>query len=633
MPRSAPPLRRLAVALMAVGMLVVGASAPAATAADKHSDSDLSTDWRVAFNDDIDYQANIFASFDTTPYFIFTEVYDTLLNYDIPTGAPDLKHSPATSYHESKDGLTITYHLRPGMRWSDGKPFTSADVAFSFRLAPHSIVNSDYTTNVKSVNDPTPTTFVIHMKKPDARILTAFVPIVPQHIWKNVPLNALNKFNPCCPMVGSGPFYVKSLNPQGTSVLVPNPYFYGPKGHIKRILLIRYQDEEAELRDLKLGNVDAINIGRPTWVDELRSDPEVHVWSTPAVGFNEVAFNSCPPTGSPICTGPAPGVHVKVVQDLAIRHAMQWAIDRDVIAREVWKNQAIPGGGLISPAYESRGYFKDWSKDPNLGYRYDPAKARQVLKDGGWNCPPGGICTKNGTKAEFTLMVLSDAAEDQLTALRMQAWARAVGIKIDIRISTEDAIDTAIYNTTDSKKPGDSGKYEPTYDAFMWSWGGDIATPDYNFEVMTCTNWSADAQWCNHTFSKLTSEALTETDFKKRVELLHEAEKIELEQSPYVIYAYTPYISVTRTDTWKNYQPTPTTVDGKEGQPFGESWAQLQLVQPGRRTGNNYAGTAWVIAFMTGVVVVLVAIGWYRRRREEHQPFELPPASPEPSLP
>src|SRR4051794_16422419 len=143
MPRSAPPLRRLTLVLMAIGMLAVGASAPAAAASDTHSGSDRSTDWRMAYNDDIDAQANIFGAYDTTPYFIFYEVYDNLLNISIPTGAPDVDHSPATSYHVSKDGLTITYKLRSGMRWSDGKPFTSADMAFSYRIAPHGVVNAD----------------------------------------------------------------------------------------------------------------------------------------------------------------------------------------------------------------------------------------------------------------------------------------------------------------------------------------------------------------------------------------------------------------------------------------------------------------------------------------------------------
>ena len=146
----------------------------------------------------------------------------------------------------------------------------------------------------------------LKLKRYDARILSAYVPIVPKHIWGKVGFGKLTKFNPCCPMVGSGPFYVKSLDPQGTSVLLPNPYFYGPRGHIKRILLIRYQDEEAMLRDLKLGRVDAINSGAPAWVDSLGTHAKL--WASPGPGFNELAFNMCPPQGSPICTGPAPGV-------------------------------------------------------------------------------------------------------------------------------------------------------------------------------------------------------------------------------------------------------------------------------------------------------------------------------------
>jgi peptide/nickel transport system substrate-binding protein len=623
---SASALRRLALALTLLATIAAGQAGPAAADAND-SNSDLSTDWRLAYNDAIDYQANIFHSYDTTPYFIFTEVYDTLLNYDIKDGSPDLANSPADSYTESKDGLTITYHLRPNLRWSDGKPLTADDVVFSYEVSKHSIVNSDYTDNMASITALSPTTVQIKMKRPDARILSAYVPIVPKHIWGKLPVNQIPKFNPCCPMVGSGPFYVKSINPQGTTVLEPNPYFYGDKGQIKRILLIRYQDEESMLRDLKLGKVDAINSGPTSWVDVLRKDTNAKFWSSPGPGFSELAFNSCPPQGSTICSGPGSGVHTKVVQDPAIRQALQWAIDRNEISRVVYHNQATPGGGLISSYYQARGYFKDWltdPADPQFNYTYDPDKARQILKDGGWSCPTGGICSKDGTKAEFTLLVLADASEDQQSGLRIQAWAKAVGIKIDVQVATEDAVNGQIYHSTSSKAPADSGKYEPTYDAFIWGWGGDVATPDYNFSVMGCGNWSADAQWCNPKFDKLAKEALAEPDFHKRVDMLHQAEKLELEASPYIIYAYSPYVSVTRTDTWHGYQPSPS--DG--GQPFGMSWEQLQLLTPGQKAGSNYAGTAWVIAFLVGISGLVLALGWWRRRREEHQPFEDAPGEP-----
>jgi len=155
----------------------------------------------------------------------------------------------------------------------------------------------------------------------------------------------------------------------------------------------------------------------------------------------------------------------------------------------------------------------------------------------------------------------------------------------------------------------------------MWGWGGDVSTPDYDFEVLACGDASSDSFWCNRRYTKLTKEALTQPDFKKRVDLLHTAEAMELRASPYIITQFTPYLSVTRTDTWTNYQPSP----GAGGQPFGWSWIQLQLLQPGKKASTNYAGTAYVIAFMVGTLALVVGVGFWRRYREEHQPFELPP--------
>ena len=135
--------RRTRLALIAVLSLLVLVAGTGSTSASSQKDSSLSTDWRLAYTDSIDYQANVFASFNSTPYFIFTEVYDLLLNYNLATGAPDIHNSPAYKYKLTDNGKTITYWLRKGMRWSDGKPFTSADVVFSYKIAHLSNVNCD----------------------------------------------------------------------------------------------------------------------------------------------------------------------------------------------------------------------------------------------------------------------------------------------------------------------------------------------------------------------------------------------------------------------------------------------------------------------------------------------------------
>ena len=106
---------------------------------------------------------------------------------------------------------------------------TSDDLVFSYEAAPYSNVNGDYTRNVKSIKALSPTVVQLKLNRYNARILSVFVPIVPSTIWGKVGLDKLTKLNPCCPMVGSGPFYVKSLDPEGTSVLLPNSPSTAPR--------------------------------------------------------------------------------------------------------------------------------------------------------------------------------------------------------------------------------------------------------------------------------------------------------------------------------------------------------------------------------------------------------------------
>lgn len=154
-------------ALVLATALAACALAGPALAPSPAAAGEKSTDWRMAFSDAIDFQANIFAAFDSTPYFIFTEVYDTLLNYNLKDGGPDLQNSPTTSYNVSKDGLVYTFHLRKGMRWSGGKPFTADDVVFSYEHAADSNVNSTYTENMKSVVALNPTTVRMTLSRYD----------------------------------------------------------------------------------------------------------------------------------------------------------------------------------------------------------------------------------------------------------------------------------------------------------------------------------------------------------------------------------------------------------------------------------------------------------------------------------
>lgn len=360
-PGAAPARPLLALLLALAGVFVVGTTGPATAATGPEPDRD----WRIST--DYDFDANPFSDQFGGPGFIMTEVFETLLSMD-RHGAPDFAHSLATAYEVSKDGRHYTFHLRRGVRWSDGRPLTVQDVLYSWNeVGPESILFSRYLTNVDRAVAVDAHTVRIDMKRPDARIPSAFVYIVPRHIWEKVPKDKLATYDPCCSVVGSGPFTITRLDGNGTTVLEPNPYFYGPRGHIRRILLIKYGDKESQLRDLRAGSLDAMVEGESKWVGMLRGQDGVKVWNAPSPLNNVLVFNSCPPQGNDTCKAPGSHVDWKVVQDPAIRDALKWAIDRPNLLATAYRGVGGPGVSFIPPYYKPYGLWTDWSSDPEWG--------------------------------------------------------------------------------------------------------------------------------------------------------------------------------------------------------------------------------------------------------------------------
>ena len=593
------------------------------------SDEGKSTDWRLAYDVEIDFEANPFAAFNASPYFMYSVIYDKLLNYDLETGAPDFENSLATGYEVSDDGLVYTFTLRDDVKWADGEDFTAADVVWTYET----VFNTDnvligYLVNMEKVEAVDDYTVRVTLSKPDARIPSIYVPIVPEHIWKEANTEAgtdkIKEFLPCCPMIGTGPYMIEgALNKKGTTVLTRNPYFNRGAGGPERILMTKYEDKEAQLRDIKLNRLDAILSGDETWVATVRKEVNLEAFGTPQPGFTEIAFNMCPAEGTTFCTKPGDEVNVEVIQDLAIRQALQWAIDRDTLVRTVYRGQATPGNGLISPYYKR--YYKSFQGDPDVGFTFNPDKARQILSDGGWTCPTGQICTKDGVPAEFELMVRSINLPEQNAAKRIKAWARDVGIEINLSVVTEDAINAKIYNVS----PDDENRYEPTYDAFLWGWSGDIGAPDFNLEVLQCESGWTDSFYCNPEYDELSLGALSELDPQKRLDMMHDAERIALEESPYVILVHDGIVYVHRNDTWTGYirQPAP------DGDPYGNSWLQMTRLVPGEKASTSYSGGPAALLILLACVLAVFGYSWWRRRREDSGPRELPEERPGPPAP
>jgi ABC-type transport system substrate-binding protein len=126
----------------------------------------------------------------------------------------------------------------------------------------NSNVNSGYVASFEKAEALDDVTVRLTFSQPDARVPQAFVPIVPKHIWGNLTTEELTTYNPCCPMIGSGPWMVTKLDKKGTTILERNPYFREPPGPIERILMTKYESKEAQLRDSS--STSSTRSSRPT---------------------------------------------------------------------------------------------------------------------------------------------------------------------------------------------------------------------------------------------------------------------------------------------------------------------------------------------------------------------------------
>ena len=155
-------------------------------------------------------------------YEMWALFYDFMVAYSMEDMSP--APSLATDWETSEDGLTWTFDIRDDVDWSDGEHLTAADIAFTYNLVlgGGAAANNygSYLNNVESVTAPDDTTVVLTLSKPNATLPLLPIPIVPEHIWKDVTKDEMKTFQPEPtpeqPLVGTGPFVPVEGTPGGS---------------------------------------------------------------------------------------------------------------------------------------------------------------------------------------------------------------------------------------------------------------------------------------------------------------------------------------------------------------------------------------------------------------------------------
>ena len=353
----------------------------------------------------------------------------------------ELEPALAESWSQSEDGLSYTLKLREGVKFSDGTPFTSADVLFTARAAYDPNVRSPLA-GALSVSKkplvfeaPDPLTVIVRLPEPftpGLRLLDS-MPILPRHKLEAA-LNdgsfpkAWGVGTPVTDVVGLGPFMLSEHVPGERLVFTRNPHYWRRDAanvqlpYLDRLTWIIVPHQNTESLRMESGDVDFMVNGdiRPEDHARFRRASEQGKLRLLDVGIaidpNLLWFN----LGDP---APARDLY----RDRTFRQAISYAIDRDAIVNTVYLGSAVPIYGPVTAGN------RNWHTDAVPTYPYNPAKARELLASIGLKDTNGdGTLDRAGDPVRFSVVTQRGHTVRERTVSMIQEHLRQVGITVDV---------------------------------------------------------------------------------------------------------------------------------------------------------------------------------------------------------
>ncbi|MFG1718019.1 ABC transporter substrate-binding protein [Micromonospora chalcea] len=339
----------------------------------------------------------------------------------------------------SADGRTVTAKLREEVLFHDGSPLTAQDVAFTYQAVLDPRVDSTLRSDLDmlaSVTAPDPATVVFTLKYAYAPFLQRLaLGIVPAKAFAGQDVNKAG-FNR--KPVGTGPYRFTSWTPGDRLVLAANETYWGGKPANSGVVVAFVADDNVRAQRMRAGEFDAAELA-PKLASGFEGRNGYLVHKVPTADYRGVML----PMGNPV-TG-----------DLAIRRALNVAVDRQAMVTGVLGGAGEPAFGPVPPTSEYA--------EPSITGKpaADIAGATAALDAAGWKPGPDGIRVKDGRTAAFTIMYPATDSLRKELALAVTADAKKVGIKVTPEGLTWDAITPRMGN--DALIMGYGTPYDPDF--------------------------------------------------------------------------------------------------------------------------------------------------------------------------
>ena len=463
----------------------------------------------------------------------------------------------ATSWETSSDGKDWTFHLKPDTKWSDGKPLTAADAAWTINTTVKyaddaTAVAAAALAHVKSAEAPDATTLVIHYQSPVGNVLaqleTFFV--LPQHIWApkvGTDGKGLKTFHPelHLPLVGAGAYTISQYEKKGTTAFKPYPGFWGPPSNASGVALTYYTNSDAVIADLKAANIDWADQVPFKAVDAVKKDAGVVVTTIPGAETTNITWNS----------NPAKPKNRELLRP-AVKKALAMCVDREQIIDVVFAGYASKVESIV-------GHISGDLENPNLGpLKYDCDAANKALDALGFKRGSDGIRVApatTGTNAqaahpmqyEILTPTSTDFNVDRELDIVRNGFAK-LGVKVTQKVGGDT---TATYALQTGDCSGPASKQYTTYDIAMWDWVGYI-DPDFMLSVVTRPQWCSwsDTGANNPTYDDMYDQQGKTVDPAKRQKLVYAMQKVVYDN-----FYYTQLVNELAIDahvkTWTGFYP------------------------------------------------------------------------------
>jgi peptide/nickel transport system substrate-binding protein len=454
------------------------------------------------------------AGYDTASWTFEQMVFNMLVRYS--DAGVDVVPDVATNWYGSPDSTTFTFKLRHDVRFTNGRPVTSADFKYAIErvLDPKNrskgmeyyrgiVGAADFVAHrakhVAGIETPDPYTIVFHLSAPDPvfvhKLAMPFAAAVPREVAERWGDDFSRH------VVGSGPFILKQWIGGQRIVMVKNPdYFVKGLPRLDAVVELIGVNEELEWFKFEAGELDVSTI-------PIAEFP--YVMKTPAL--RKLTLKNITVTTRYL------GMNCQMppFTDVRVRRAFNYAVNKRKLVA-ILNGRGIVARGVLPPS------LPGFSGDGD-GYPYDPKKARQMLEEAGF---PFGYEPEIWMQADRTMMMLGESIQQDLAL---------VGVNVKLKPLAWGPLLEAI-------------RQPKTAPLFMLGWEADFPDPENFLDVLLSRKqWGAnnDSFYYNPRVDALLAEAAPVADLKRRYELYDQAEKIVIADAPWV-FLYNPVNYVIR---------------------------------------------------------------------------------------